>query len=51
MRVMVQPEKISDIEANELSRKISQQIQNELKYPGQIKVVVIREVRAIDYAR
>jgi ribonuclease Y len=51
MRIMVQPEKISDIEANELSRKISQQIQNELKYPGQIKVVVIREVRAIDYAR
>jgi ribonuclease Y len=51
MRVMVQPEKITDIEAEELSRKISQQIQSELKYPGQIKVVVIREVRAIDYAK
>jgi len=51
MRVMVQPEKISDIQADELSRKISQQIQSELKYPGQIKVVVIREVRAVDYAR
>ena len=51
MRVMVQPEKITDIEAEELSRKISQQIQDELKYPGQIKIVVIREVRAIDYAK
>lgn len=51
MRVMVQPEKISDAAADELARKISQQIHTELKYPGQIKVVVIREVRAVDYAR
>lgn len=51
IRVMVQPEKISDAEADELARKIAQQIQAELKYPGQIKVVVIREVRAIDFAR
>ncbi|MEO0072216.1 MAG: ribonuclease Y [candidate division WOR-3 bacterium] len=51
IRVMVQPEKISDLEAEELARKISRQIQQELRYPGQIKVVVIREVRAIDYAR
>jgi len=51
MRVMVQPEKITDAQADELARKISKQIQSELKYPGQIKVVVIREVRAIDYAK
>lgn len=51
MRVMVQPEKISDIQADELSRKIAQQIQAELKYPGQIRIVVIREIRAVDYAR
>ncbi len=51
MRVMVQPEKITDAEAEELSRKIAKQIQDELKYPGQIKVVVIREVRAIDFAK
>ncbi|MCX7757828.1 MAG: ribonuclease Y [candidate division WOR-3 bacterium] len=51
IRVMVEPEKISDLEAEELARKISRQIQQELKYPGQIKVVVIREVRAVDYAR
>lgn len=51
MRVMVKPEKISDAQADELARKITQQIQTDLKYPGQIKVVVIREIRAIDYAR
>ncbi len=51
IRVMVKPEKISDAQAEELSRKISQQIQTELKYPGQIKVVVIREIRAIEYAK
>jgi len=51
IRVMVQPEKITDAQADELARKIAQQIQTELKYPGQIKVVVIREVRAVDYAK
>jgi len=51
IRVMVQPEKISDIQADELSRKIAQQIQAELKYPGQIRIVVVREIRAVDYAR
>lgn len=51
VRVMVEPEKISDTEAEALARKIANQIQSELKYPGQIKVMVIRELRAIDYAR
>jgi ribonuclease Y len=51
IRIMVNPEKISDLEAQELAHKISKQIQQELKYPGQIKVIVIREVRAVDYAR
>jgi len=51
IRVMVQPDKITDAAADELARKIAQQIQSELKYPGQIKVIVIREVRAIDYAK
>ncbi|MEO0083453.1 MAG: ribonuclease Y [candidate division WOR-3 bacterium] len=51
IRVMVQPEKISDAQAEELARQISKQIEAQLKYPGQIKVVVIREKRVIDYAR
>ncbi|MCX7785610.1 MAG: ribonuclease Y [candidate division WOR-3 bacterium] len=51
VRVMVEPEKISDVEAENLARKIANQIQSELKYPGQIKVMVIRELRAVDYAR
>ncbi|MEO0092061.1 MAG: ribonuclease Y [candidate division WOR-3 bacterium] len=51
IRVMVEPEKISDAEAEALARKIANQIQSELRYPGQIKVMVIRETRAVDYAR
>ena len=48
---MVESEKISDEEAVWLSKDIAKRIQNELQYPGQIKVTVIRETRAVDYAR
>lgn len=51
IRIFVMPDKIGDFEAWELARKISQQIESELKYPGEIKVNVIREMRAIEYAR
>lgn len=51
LRVMVEPEKINDIEAVGLARDISHKIQDELDYPGQIKVTVIRETRTIDYAK
>jgi ribonuclease Y len=51
LRIMVQAERISDAEAFELSRMIAKKIEEELKFPGQIKVTVIREVRAISYAR
>ena len=51
VRVFVMPEQISDLEAKNLAREIAGRIENELKYPGEIKVTVIRETRIIDYAR
>lgn len=51
VRVVVEPEKIDDGEAMVLARNISKQIENELQYPGQIKIVVIRETRCVEYAR
>lgn len=51
IRIFVTPEKISDFEARELARKIALQVEAELKYPGEIKVHVIRETRVIEYAR
>lgn len=51
LRVIVESEKVSDKRAEDLSFKISQQIQNEMQYPGQIKVTVIREKRAVAFAR
>ena len=51
IRIMVESEQISDEEAVWLSKDIAKRIENELEYPGQLKVTVIRETRAIDYAR
>jgi ribonuclease Y len=51
IRVFVTPEKIGDAEAHILAKNIASRIQEELKYPGEIKVNVIRELRAIEYAR
>lgn len=51
LRVFVVPEKIDDFRALELARDIANRIQSELKYPGEIKVNVIREMRAVEYAR
>ena len=48
---MVVPEQISDDDMVLLARDISKKIENELEYPGQIKVNVIRESRTIDYAK
>lgn len=50
IRVMVQPEKVSDAEANLLASDIAKKIHSDLEYPGQIKVTVIRETRAVSYA-
>jgi ribonuclease Y len=51
IRVFVTPEEIADIEAVKLARNIAERIEQELKYPGEIKVTVIRETRVIEYAR
>lgn len=51
VRVLVQPDGVSDLEASDLAAKIATQIQLELKYSGQIKVTVVRETRAVNYAR
>ena len=51
LRVIVESEKVSDEFVDDLSFMISQRIQNEMQYPGQVKVTVIREKRAIAYAR
>ncbi|MEI6420465.1 MAG: ribonuclease Y, partial [bacterium] len=51
VRVFVTPEQITDLEAKNLARDIAIKVENELKYPGEIKVNVIRETRAIEYAR
>jgi ribonuclease Y len=51
LRVIVESDKVSDQRADELSFAISQQIQEEMTYPGQVKVTLIREKRAISYAK
>ena len=51
IRVLVKPEKISDDQMTVLSRDIAKRIEDEMEYPGQIKVNVIRETRVIDYAK
>lgn len=51
IRIFVEPNKISDFEAKKMARDIAIQIERELKYPGEIKVNVIRESRAIEFAR
>ena len=48
---MVMPDQVNDSEMVLLARDISKQIEAELEYPGQIKVSVIRESRAVDYAK
>lgn len=51
VRVFVTPQTIGDLEAHALARDIAIQIEQEMKYPGEIKVTVIREMRCIEYAR
>lgn len=51
VRVMVKPDKIDDLSAVRLVRDIAKKIEEELEYPGQIKVMVIRETRAVEYAK
>ncbi|MGA0332583.1 MAG: ribonuclease Y [Kiritimatiellia bacterium] len=51
LRVLVQPEEVSDEDALNLARQISGRIEKELQFPGQVKVTVIRETRSVEYAR
>ena len=51
IRVMVKPDKVDEAEATLLVRNIVKRIEAELEYPGQIKVVIIRETRVVDYAK
>ena len=51
LRVLVESEKVTDLKADELSFAISQRIQTEMTYPGQVKVTVIREKRSVSYAK
>ena len=51
IRVIVEQDKVDDLEAYQISQDIAEKIQTEMEYPGQIKVTVIRELRAISYAK
>jgi len=51
VRVIVNPGSVNDLEARDLSRRIARKLEEDLQYPGQIQVTVIREFRATDYAR
>jgi len=51
IRIIVRPEDVDDYEAIKMSKDIARQVEESLEYPGQIKVTVIRETRAIDYAK
>lgn len=50
VRIIVKPEEIDDLEAAKLAKKIAKRVEKEVQYPGQIKVNVIRETRAVEYA-
>jgi ribonuclease Y len=51
LRVIVGADKVSDTEASKISYDLSKKIQDEMTYPGQIKITVIRETRAVNYAK
>ena len=51
VRVMVQPEKVDDLRAQSIAREVARQVREELTYPGQIRITVVRESRATEFAR
>ncbi|MCD6359000.1 MAG: ribonuclease Y [Dehalococcoidia bacterium] len=51
IRIMVEPEKVDDLGVAKLARGVAAEVEKELQYPGQIKVIVVRETRVIDYAK
>jgi ribonuclease Y len=51
VRVFVKPDQLSDLQSEKLAKELAKKIEAELKYPGEIKVTIIRENRIIEYAR
>ena len=51
LRVLVQPEQVDDEQAFALARNLASEIENELQYPGQIRITVIRETRCVEIAK
>ena len=51
IRVMVKPEKVDDSKTYFIAKEIAKKLEDELEYPGQIKVSVIRELRSVEYAK
>jgi ribonuclease Y len=51
VRILVRPEDVDDLAAIQLSKDVAKAVEENLQYPGQIKVTVIRETRAVDYAK
>ena len=51
MRIVVRPDQVDDTNSLKMAREVAQRIQEEMTYPGEIKVTVIREMRSVDYAR
>ena len=51
LRIVVSPEQVDDLESMRIARDVSQKIEESVDYPGQIKVTVVRETRATEYAR
>jgi ribonuclease Y len=51
VRIMVKPEDIDDVAAQVLARDLAKRVEQELQYPGQIKITVVRETRSVEYAK
>ena len=51
LRIVINPDKVSDDEAILMSREVAKKIEDTMQYPGQIKVTILRETRAVDYAK
>jgi len=51
VRIIVQPEEIDDLASTRLARDIAKKVEETMQYPGQIKVTVIRETRAVEFAK